>query len=241
MQFTSLSRSLLVDLKCKGYNLLATYDAINMSNPTWQPLRIRNVQEYLLQLKYNGSNIDLKKPAVLIIDQALNLLEDNQLSGDVLIEDDHAQRLQQKCKLYDLRYHFTTNPEIYDFSFDPQRVLIRNHALRTGDHDIYFNYLQMYYQEHVSYEMKDMEVLTESLMCLDAKQAQQWFERRQVTVVESDIWICDQDAILKVLDVKEHHHRWECLDHADEMIYNVISVQEVLLLRDLFWIDSRIM
>lgn len=240
MRFTSLSRPLLLDLKCRGYNLLTSYNSLDLSNSTWQPLRVHNVHEYLLQMNFNGSNTYLKKPTILVIDQVLKHIDDNQFGGEVFVEDDHSQRLQQKCRLYDLRYHFTANPEIYDFSFDPQRLLMRNHALRTGDHDIYFKYLAMYYQEHVTYERRDIEELTETLMCLDANQAEKWFKKHHVTVMESDIWICDEDAILKVLAVKEHDHHWGILDDTEEMIYNLINPQELVLLRDIFWIDPRI-
>jgi len=77
-------------------------------------------------------------------------------------------------------------------------------------------------------------------MCLDANQAEKWFKKHHVTVMESDIWICDEDAILKVLAVKEHDHHWGILDDTEEMIYNLINPQELVLLRDIFWIDPRI-
>lgn len=76
----------------------------------------------------------------------------------------------------------------------------------------------MSYPEHVVHEMRDMEELTRSLICLDGKQALEWFENHHVTVVESDIWICEEDAILKVLAVKEHHKQWGVLDDTEEMI-----------------------
>lgn len=99
MQFSTLNRSLLVDFKFKGYNLLTSYNALDLTNPTWQPLRVSNIQEYLLQYNFNTSNIYLKKPAILFIDVVLNCGGDRQLVGEVFIEDNHLQRLQQKCKL----------------------------------------------------------------------------------------------------------------------------------------------
>lgn len=240
MQFVSLTRSLLLDLKCKGYNILKSNDAEDYRNPTWHPIYVRDVQEYLLQLNTNIRNIYLKEPAIMVIDDALRHVEDEQLGGEVFIEDDVRLRLEHKCKLYDLRYNFIANPEIYDFSIDPQRILIRNHALRTGDHNIYFEYLYLNYPQQVAEEKKDLENLTHSLICLEANQAQHWFKTHNVTMVESDIWICDEDAILKILAINEHNKNWNFSEDREEMIYNLMSPKELMQLREIFWIDPRL-
>ena len=61
-----------------------------------------------------------------------------------------------------------------------------------------------------------------------------------IAVIESDIWFCDEDAILKVLDVQQADYVWHISDDTEELIYSQITPQDILPLRDLFWIDPRI-
>lgn len=239
MPFVTLNRALLRDLKRKGFNLLKSFASTDTQNPTWQPVRVSDVHEYILQLKYNTGHIYLKNAPLLVIEEALLHIQDDQLGGEVFMEEDHLSKLQHNCKLYDLRYHFSTNPEIYDFSFDPQRLLIRNHAIRTCDYARYLEYLRVYYPYHIAEEMKDLHALTTALVCMDADQAYKWFQKHEVTVVESDIWICDEDAILKVLAVKKHDKDWNLHNDVEEMIHNLMTPEELLDLRELFWIDTR--
>lgn len=239
MQFASLTRNVLIDLKCKGYNVLTSYHGVDIRNPTWQPMCVGNVDQFLLELKSNSKILPLKEPEVLIIEEALMHISDDELGGEVFVVEDHRVKLQQKCKLYDLRYHFSKNPEIYDFSFDPQRILIRNHAIRTGDDTIYREFLHLYYPDSVFHEMNDLEELTHSLLCFDATQAYKWFMAHHVTVMESDIWICDEDAILRVFAIREHERSWNLKDDTDDLMHNLMLPQELVLLRDVFWIDPR--
>ncbi|MBB2949896.1 hypothetical protein [Sphingobacterium sp. JUb56] len=240
MQFATLTRSILLDLQSKGYNILTSKNRIDDENPTWYPISVPNVWDYLLQLDGKTKVMSFQEPAVLVIEDALLNVEDEQLDGEVFIEDDHYLRLNQRFHIYNQYYQFVANPEVYDFSFDPQRLIIRNYALHTGDHSMYLDYLQLHYPEHVAVGMKDLESLTRSLICLDSTQAHNWFMMHNVAVIESDIWVCDEDAILKVLAVQGDDYRWNISGDTEQLIYNRIAPQDLLPMHDLFWIDSRV-
>jgi hypothetical protein len=240
MQFASLTRSILLDLQSKGYNILTSKNAIDDENPTWYPISVPNVWDYLLRLDRKTNILSFQDPAILVIEDALLHIGDEYLEGEVFIEDDHFIRLEQRLNSYNHYYQFIANPEVYDFSFDPQRLIIRNYALHTGDHSRYLEYLQVHYPAYITAGMHDLEELTRTLICLDRTQAQNWFMRHQIAVMESDIWICDEDAILKVLAVRGDNHLWHIADDTDELIYNLVAPQDILPLRDLFWIDPRV-
>ncbi|MDH5826721.1 hypothetical protein [Sphingobacterium faecium] len=240
MKFVSLTLTVLLDLKSKGYNILTSRNNVGDENPSYYPIKVPDVREYLLRLDCRAMIAAFQEPAILVIEDVLNISDDGTIEGQVFIEDDYQQRLEQRLQLYNQYYQFIANPEVYDFSFDPQGVLIRNHAVHTGDHAMYLEYLQLHYPDHVSSGMQDLEDLTRSLICLDTAQACDWFLTHRVAVIESDIWFCDEDAILKVLDVQQADYVWHISDDTEELIYSQITPQDILPLRDLFWIDPRI-
>jgi hypothetical protein len=237
MKFVPLTRSILLNLQRSGYNILTSKNTAG-ENPTWYPGSVPDVRDYLLRLDGADGIISLKEPAVLVIEDALQHVRDEQLGGEVFIEDNHRQVLQYKLHVYDKRYQFLSSPENYDFAFDPQRLLFRNHAVHSGDHMLYLTYLGFHYPEFIIDEMRDLEDLTRSLICLDAAHARDWFMDHDVAVMESDIWICDEDAILKALTVQEEEI-WSFTDEDEDLVYNILPPQDILPLRDLFWIDPR--
>jgi hypothetical protein len=184
--------------------------------------------------------IPLQEPAILVIDDALESIEDEQLQGEVFIEIDNLQELQDKINLYGKQYELISNPAYYVFAFDPKRVLIRNYALRTGNHLLYFVYIASNYPTHIIAEIKDIEDLTRSLICLDQKQARAWFNTHEVTMVQSDIWINDKDAILTAFLFRNEQQITIPLEEKDELVYNLMHTEDLLKLRDLFWIDPRV-
>jgi len=105
--------------------------------------------------------------------------------------------LEDKIPFYGKQYKFISNPEYYVFSFDPKRVLIRNYALRTGNHLLYLAYIGVNYPTHIIDEMLDLEDLTSSLICLDQERAREWFSKHDVTMVQSDIHIKKSESLIK--------------------------------------------
>lgn len=239
MQFVSLTRSILLDLQSKGYNILTTKNTVDDSNPTYYPITVPDVWSFLLRIDGDTRNMASQDLAILVIEEVLQNMEDGGLLGVVFIEDDHQLRLQQRLHLYNEYYQFVAHPDVYDFSFDPQRLLIRNYAVHTGDHHRYLEYLKKHYPEHVTAGMRDLEDLTRSLICLDTAQTKDWFMLHKVAVVETDIWFCDEDSILKVFAIHQLGDSWQLSENDEELIYNQVTPQDILPLRDLFWIDPR--
>ncbi|KKX47269.1 hypothetical protein [Sphingobacterium sp. IITKGP-BTPF85] len=117
---------------------------------------------------------------------------------------------------------------------------MRNYALRTGNHLLYLAYISLNYNNHLLGEINDLEDLTVSLICLDQDQARDWFKTYEITMVQSDISIYDKDAILTVFLLKKDLQITIPLEDKDELIYNLMHIEDLLQIRDLFWIDPRI-
>ncbi|MCW2259233.1 MULTISPECIES: hypothetical protein [Sphingobacterium] len=240
MKFVPLSRVILLELKRNGYNILTSKNTVDDENPTWYPLTVPDVDDYLLQLDCSGSIVPEEEQVLLVIEDALDNIHEGQLLGEVFIEIDNLGELEDKIQFYGKKYQFISDPEYYVFSFDPKRVLIRNYALRTGNHLLYLAYIGVNYPTHIIDEIRDLEDLTRSLICLDQEQAREWFSKHDVTMVQSDISIFEKDAILTIFLLGTEQQIKIPLEDKDELIYNLMHIEELLQLRDLFWIDPRI-
>ncbi|MEN5436478.1 hypothetical protein ABE545_22805 [Sphingobacterium faecium] len=240
MKFVPLSRVILLELKRNGYNILTSKNTVDDENPTWYPLTVPDVDDYLLQLDCSGSIVPEEVQVLLVIEDALDNIHEGQLQGEVFIEIDNLGELEDKIQFYGKKYQFISDPEYYVFSFDPKRVLIRNYALRTGNHLLYLAYIGVNYPTHVIDEIRDLEDLTRSLICLDQEQAREWFRKHDVTMVQSDISIFEKDAILTIFLLGTEQQIKIPLEDKDELIYNLMHIEDLLQLRDLFWIDPRI-
>ena len=240
MKFVPLSRVILLELKRNGYNILTSKNTVDDENPTWYPLTVPDVDDYLLQLDCSGSIVPEEGQVLLVIEDALDNIHEGQLQGEVFIEIDNLGELEDKIQFYGKKYQFISDPEYYVFSFDPKRVLIRNYALRTGNHLLYLAYIGVNYPTHIIDEIRDLEDLTRSLICLDQEQAREWFSKHDVTMVQSDISIFEKDAILTIFLLGTEQQIKIPLEDKDELIYNLMHIEELLQLRDLFWIDPRI-
>ncbi|WP_400263274.1 hypothetical protein ACFX5U_09550 [Sphingobacterium sp. SG20118] len=239
MQFAILTQTLLLQLKSKGYNLLTSKNTVDDENPTWYPEKVDDVWEYIVDLDSEGKFVPLQEPAILVIDDAIKNIEDWQLIGEVFIEEDHQQKLQQRLFVYNEHYQFAKDLDRFDYAYDPQRVLLRNHALHSGDQSLYLKYLSVQYPEHLIAGIQNLEYLTQRLICLDRAQARKWMTAKRVEVLESDISIFDQDAILKIVDPYEQVPSISTDKPTDSLIYNQMAAEDILALRDIFWIDPR--
>lgn len=240
MKFVSLSLPILLELKRNGYNILTSKNTADDKNPTWYPLTVADVNDYLLSLDCKESVVPKERSALLVIDDALNNIDEDQFQGEVFIEINYLQELQDRINLYGKQYRFISDREYYDFAFDPKRVLVRNYALRTGNHLLYLAYISLNYNNHLIDEIQDLEDLTLYLICLDQDQAREWFNTHDITMVQSDISIYDKDAILTIFLRRKDQKITIPLEDKDELVYNLMHTEDLLQLRDLFWIDPRI-
>ncbi|HLS94000.1 hypothetical protein BC792_10384 [Sphingobacterium allocomposti] len=79
MQFVKLNHKVLIDLKVKGYNALRSRIDTNSNDPSWIPDRI--------DIQFSSySYIKLGRNQFLLIENVLENVEENELTGMVFIE-----------------------------------------------------------------------------------------------------------------------------------------------------------
>ena len=83
MQFVKLTHTVLWGLKAKGYNILKSPLPIDNEDPTWYPEKVDDIWKYLDDL----AGVPFREPNVMVIQDALENIEDGDLIGMVWIEE----------------------------------------------------------------------------------------------------------------------------------------------------------
>lgn len=78
MQFEKLSHEALRELMSRGYNILSSNDELWAKKVVWFPETVTDIKDYLMQVADEEATL-------LVIDDALNNLEEEELIGDVFM------------------------------------------------------------------------------------------------------------------------------------------------------------
>jgi len=79
MKFVRLTHAVLRQLRLQGYNVLKSPLPIDSEDPSWYPEKVDDVWEYLDSLTV----VPFQEPNVLVIDDALEIIRDEDLIGMV--------------------------------------------------------------------------------------------------------------------------------------------------------------
>lgn len=78
MKFVRLNHRILQKLKDQGFKIIRSSDKSNPDDPTWYPEKVSNLWDYLAVLG--------PEERVLIIDEALEKIDDSAFVGMVLVD-----------------------------------------------------------------------------------------------------------------------------------------------------------
>ncbi|NQD71640.1 hypothetical protein HP439_13000 [Sphingobacterium shayense] len=79
MKFVRLTKDVLIKLRLLGFNILRAPMSIEHQDPTWYPLQVENVWEYIDDL----SGVPFEEDNVLVIDDAIDNIREEDLIGSV--------------------------------------------------------------------------------------------------------------------------------------------------------------
>ncbi|WP_313264997.1 hypothetical protein [Sphingobacterium sp.] len=151
------------------------------------------------------------------------------------------QELAEKIELYSKRYGLFMRPEYISFARDTTRLLLRNECLREGNIKVYQDYIASHYPEDLPWEMKQYQEATKALERMSKEMAIAWVSTHQINIFESDIFIDDEDSILRPIQSKDEDMFRYNFNALEELIYNHQRPEELFRRdRDCFWIDTRI-
>lgn len=87
MRFAKITHSVLIELQSKGYTILiAPPDSEDKENITWKAIAVEHVNDWLVALDCEGGHfIPFKEPYILVIRDALDNINNEDLFGSVFI------------------------------------------------------------------------------------------------------------------------------------------------------------
>ncbi|GEM64530.1 hypothetical protein D3C87_1585110 [compost metagenome] len=83
MQFLPVNYNLLRQLQIRGYNILASAQGIDHENPSYYPIQVNDVWDYLVRLDCTSG---IGEPALIVIDDALRNVEEQHFEGAVFVD-----------------------------------------------------------------------------------------------------------------------------------------------------------
>lgn len=150
------------------------------------------------------------------------------------------QELADKIAMYRRRYGLFMHPEYISFSRDTTRLLLRNECLRIGDIKIYQDYVASHYPEDLPWEMKQYQEAAKALIKMNKMDAITWVSKNQINLFESDIFMDDEDAILRPIQCTDEDLLRYNFNTLEELIYNHQTPNDLFRKnRTYFWIDTR--
>ncbi|KGE12851.1 hypothetical protein [Sphingobacterium deserti] len=134
-------------------------------------------------------------------------------------------------------YGFYENPQIFNFEFNPERLIVRNLALRTANRQLYKDFLYDNYPFHLRAELKKFDRVANNLLKLTAADAARFFESNEVNVVCSDLDYREESAIYTALSVEEGELK-SFMRNVDKNLVENYVLPEQLVNRTFLWIDG---
>lgn len=101
-----------------------------------------------------------------------------------------------------------------------ERALCRNEAWRTGNRQLYHNFLLQCGSENVREELESFDQTAANLILMEQRHIQYIMRNCRINMLQADIWMDDEDCIFKLLDVAEQ----DVLVHLDQTLRSVIAV-----------------
>ncbi|GHE33178.1 hypothetical protein [Sphingobacterium griseoflavum] len=132
---------------------------------------------------------------------------------------------------------FYENPQKFNFEFSPERLIVRNLALRHADRDLYRNFLLENFPFHLQKEMEKFDQVINNLWLLTPAEAAQYVDEKEVNMMCADLDYREGDAIFRALHVEAAELATFKKEVDRELLENYVLPEQVLN-RSFLWIDG---
>ncbi len=150
------------------------------------------------------------------------------------------KEMEKKINLYNEYYGFLENVGKFSFDSNPQRLIIRNYVLRTGDEVLYEFYLKEVFPDLAIEELQALEEDIKYIKPMGREELATWLINNNIKVLRADINTTDQDAIFSVVAVADSEDPGQYLSGQDGLILNTISPLKLMKFPYHIWINTRL-
>ena len=142
---------------------------------------------------------------------------------------------------YNLHYGFMENPVMFNFEYNPHRLIVRNYALRNNHIEVYKGYLLNFFPDRATKELEQFGVDILHLKYFNKDEASKWLMTQEVKVLQFDINADDQDAVFNIVYLSDQDDINPYLNEEnDDFILRHSCPNQVLKSREKIWLDTRV-
>ncbi|TDS14746.1 hypothetical protein [Sphingobacterium paludis] len=143
--------------------------------------------------------------------------------------------LQDKLEDYNNIYQFREFPDQFHFSFSPERMIIRNEAIRTGNKELYEAFLRERYPDDADAELAIFDSTIADTKQVSGAEAADFFKRHGIVALMADLTFSDPDTIFTAKIMSDCEAGDE-INESEEPIGAYVPISTVAG-RDLLWLD----
>jgi hypothetical protein len=146
-------------------------------------------------------------------------------------------KFEKRLAAYNEKYGDEKKQSKFSYNYSAEQIVYRNEALRTNNRGLYEEYINTLQDLDHEKELAEFDSIAPRIMKLDRASFLAWANDKAIQLVESDIYIFDEDAILKGIRLEDvEDEKFDVESTWNELVHNIHIPEELAKDRAYFWV-----
>ncbi|TCV10166.1 hypothetical protein EDC17_103611 [Sphingobacterium alimentarium] len=146
-------------------------------------------------------------------------------------------KFEKRLAAYNEKYGDEKKQSKFSYNYSAEQIVYRNEALRTNNRGLYEEYINTLQDLDHEKELAEFDSIAPRIMKLDRASFLAWANDKAIQLVESDIYIFDEDAILKGIRLEDvEDEKFDVESTWNELVHNIHIPEELAKDRVYFWV-----
>lgn len=146
-------------------------------------------------------------------------------------------KFEKRLAAYNEKYGDEKKQSKFSYNYSAEQIVYRNEALRTNNRGLYEEYINTLQDLDHEKELAEFDSIAPRIMKLDRASFLAWANDKAIQLVESDIYIFDEDAILKGMRLEDvEDEKFDVESTWNELVHNIHIPEELAKDRAYFWV-----
>ena len=146
-------------------------------------------------------------------------------------------KFEKRLAAYIEKYGDDKKQSKFSYNYSSEQIVYRNEALRTNNRSLYEEYIHSLKDLDHEKELNEFDSIAPRVIKLDRASFLAWATDKAIQLVESDIYIFDEDAILKGMRIEDvEDQNFDAESTWNELVHNIHIPEELAKDRAYFWV-----
>src|SRR5690606_10104556 len=146
-------------------------------------------------------------------------------------------KFEKRLAAYNEKYGDEKKQSKFSYNYSAEQIVYRNEALRTNNRGLYEEYINTLQDLDHEKVLDEFDSIAPRIMKLDRASFLAWANDKAIQLVESDIYIFDEDAILKGIRLEDvEDEKFDVESTWNELVHNIHIPEELAKDRAYFWV-----